>query len=85
VGGAGKSALVNRWLGRLQEDGWRGAQRVLGWSFYSHGTGAAGASSEAFTEEALSWLGYRGEPITSPWKKGECWPGSFARRGRCWS
>ena len=71
LGGAGKSSLVNRWLDRLQKDGWRGAERVLGWSFYREGTNSAGASSEAFIAEALDWLGYRGEPITSPWKKGE--------------
>ncbi len=71
LGGAGKSALVNRWLDGMQRDGWRGAERVLGWSFYSQGTQAAGASSEAFSEYALDWLGYKGEPITSPWKKGE--------------
>ena len=70
LGGAGKSALVNRWLDGMQRDGWRGAERVLGWSFYSQGTEAAGASSEAFTAYALDWLGYKGEPITSPWKKG---------------
>jgi len=33
-GGVGKSALVNRWLARLARRGYRGAQRVLGWSFY---------------------------------------------------
>jgi tetratricopeptide (TPR) repeat protein len=71
LGGAGKSALVNRWLDQMQRDGWRGAERVLGWSFYREGTNSAGASSEAFVAEALDWLGYRGEPITSPWKKGE--------------
>ncbi len=71
MGGAGKSALVNEWLDRLAADGWRGAARVLGWSFYSQGTEAVGASSEAFTEFALDWLGYEGEVITSPWKKGE--------------
>ncbi len=71
MGGAGKSALVNRWLDGLPRDGWRGAERVLGWSFYSQGTDAAGASSEAFTAYALDWLGYKGEPITSPWKKGK--------------
>ncbi len=53
MGGVGKSALVNAWLDRLAGDGWRGAERVLGWSFYSQGTEAAGASSEAFTEYAL--------------------------------
>ena len=71
LGGAGKSALVNRWLDGMQRDGWRGAERVLGWSFFSQGTDAAGASSEAFTAYALDWLGYKGEPIASPWRKGE--------------
>jgi hypothetical protein len=71
IGGAGKSALVNRWLDGLKADGWRGAERVLGWSFYSQGTDSAAASSEAFTEFALDWLGYEGEVITSPWAKGE--------------
>lgn len=71
MGGAGKSALVNEWLGRIQEDGWRGAERVLGWSFYSQGTDSVGASSEAFSEYALGWLGYEGDPITSPWRRGE--------------
>ncbi len=70
-GGIGKSALVNRWLDAVAADGWRDAERVLGWSFYSQGTDAAGASSEAFTEFALDWLGYEGEVITSPWRKGE--------------
>ena len=32
-GGAGKSALVNAWLLQLQTDGYRSANRVLGWSF----------------------------------------------------
>ncbi len=71
MGGAGKSALVNQWLDGMQRDGWRGAERVLGWSFYSQGTEAAGASSEAFTEYALDWFGYKGDVIKSPWKKGE--------------
>ena len=71
MGGTGKSALVNRWLDAVGADGWRGAERVLGWSFYSQGTDSTAASSEAFTESALEWLGYRGEPILSPWKKGE--------------
>ena len=71
MGGAGKSALVNAWLGRMQVDGWRGAERVLGWSFYSQGTEGTSASSDNFTAYALEWLGYDGEPITSPWLKGE--------------
>jgi hypothetical protein len=48
-GGMGKSALVSHWLGRMSADGWRGARRVLDWSFYSQGTeervtSAAGAA-----------------------------------------
>ncbi len=71
LGGAGKSALVNQWLDRLRAAGWRGAERVFGWSFYSQGTDAAGASGDAFTEYALEWFGYRGGVIQSGWKKGE--------------
>jgi hypothetical protein len=37
-GGVGKSALVARWLGQMAADGWRGARRVLDWSFYSQGS-----------------------------------------------
>jgi TIR domain len=37
-GGAGKSALVNEWLTNLHVDDYRGAEAVLGWSFYSQGT-----------------------------------------------
>ncbi|HZF12924.1 MAG TPA: TIR domain-containing protein, partial [Thermoanaerobaculia bacterium] len=37
-GGVGKSTLVARWLDPMAADGWRGARRVLDWSFYSQGT-----------------------------------------------
>ena len=40
-GGAGKSALLNEWLTRLRRDNYRGAEVVLGWSFYSQGTQGA--------------------------------------------
>ncbi|MFC1475372.1 TIR domain-containing protein [Candidatus Zixiibacteriota bacterium] len=36
-GGEGKTALVKEWLNQLRDDDWRGANRVLGWSFYSQG------------------------------------------------
>jgi tetratricopeptide (TPR) repeat protein len=78
AGGVGKSSLVNRWLDRMGQDGWRGAERVLGWSFYSQGTEATGASGDAFVDYALRWLGYEGQPITSPWEKGQ----ELARRMR---
>jgi hypothetical protein len=76
--GVGKSTLVNHWLDRLREDGWRGAERVLGWSFYSQGSEATGASGDAFVDYALRWLGYSGDPITSPREKGQ----ELARRVR---
>jgi len=69
-GGVGKSALANAWLKDLQAEDWRGAERVFGWSFYSQGTDATGASGDSFVNEALWWFGYQGEPITSPWEKG---------------
>lgn len=70
-GGTGKTALVKRWLDRLGQDRWRGAQRVYGWSFYSQGTGAdRQASDDHFLGEALAWFGVRYEPSLSPWDKG---------------
>ena len=56
-GGAGKSALVNEWLKRLQADSYRGAEVVLGWSFYSQGTKERAASAEEFLNWALDKLG----------------------------
>ncbi len=69
-GGVGKSTLINRWLDGLAADGWRGARRVFGWSFYNQGTDATGTSGDPFVEAALKEFGYRGEPLTSPWEKG---------------
>ena len=72
-GGIGKSALVNHWLGGLAADGWRGARRVYGHSFYSQGTRHETASTDAFINEALRWFGdeLRAEDRRSPWAKGE--------------
>jgi TIR domain-containing protein len=55
-GGAGKSALVNEWLKRLQADNYRGAEAVLGWSFYSQGSKERATSAEAFLNWALDKL-----------------------------
>ncbi len=69
-GGVGKSALVNTWLARMRDAGWRGAERVYGWSFYSQGTDRL-TSSDEFVDAALRWFG-DGEPEKgSPWDKGE--------------
>jgi hypothetical protein len=50
-GGAGKSALVNEWPTRLQADGYRGAESVLGWSFYSQGSKERATAADEFLTE----------------------------------
>ncbi len=69
-GGAGKSALVNEWLKRLQADNYRGADAVLGWSFYSQGTKERATSAEEFLNWALDKLSINLE-TTSASAKGE--------------
>jgi tetratricopeptide (TPR) repeat protein len=56
-GGVGKSALVGRWLDTLAADGWRGARRVLDWSFYSQGTEERITSADRFLDHALRFFG----------------------------
>ncbi len=62
-GGAGKSALVNEWLKRLQARGYGGAEIVLGWSFYNQGTKERATSADEFLDWALTKLGIT---ITAP-------------------
>ncbi len=69
-GGAGKSALVNEWLTRLQADGYRGADCVLGWSFYSQGSKERATSADEFLNWALAELGVT-VATTSASAKGE--------------
>jgi tetratricopeptide (TPR) repeat protein len=69
-GGAGKSALVNEWLKRLQADFYRGAERVQGWSFYSQGSKERPTSADEFLNWALNKLGVEVES-TSAVAKGE--------------
>ena len=53
-GGTGKTALMKEWLGKLRRDGWRGATRVYGWSFYSQGSDdKRQASEDGFLDYAL--------------------------------
>jgi hypothetical protein len=57
-GGVGKTALVVEWMARMARDGWRGAERVFDWSFYSQGTREQGAASaDAFIAAALEFFG----------------------------
>jgi tetratricopeptide (TPR) repeat protein len=70
LGGTGKTALVNRWLLDLQDDGWRGAERVFGWSFYSQGTRDSVTSAEPFIDAALRWFGDAEPAAGSPRDRG---------------
>ncbi|HSS79108.1 MAG TPA: toll/interleukin-1 receptor domain-containing protein [Thermoanaerobaculia bacterium] len=56
-GGVGKSALVARWMDRMAAGGWRGAARVLDWSFYSQGSRDQNTSAEPFIDYALRFFG----------------------------
>ena len=78
-GGAGKSALVNEWLNRLQGDNYRGAKLVLGWSFYSQGTKERATSADAFLDWAVGKLGVEAKS-TSAVAKGEAIAEAMMRR-----
>ena len=80
AGGVGKTTLVKRWLDRLKSDGWPGAERVYGWSFYSQGTSDdRQASDDAFLDDALRWFGVEHDPTLSPWDKGRLLAEAIAR------
>ena len=78
-GGAGKSALVNEWLARMQAENFRGAGAVLGWSFYSQGSKERATSADAFLHWALNRLGIKLE-TTSASAKGEAIAEALAKR-----
>ncbi|MBL8470421.1 MAG: ATP-binding protein [Rhodocyclaceae bacterium] len=70
-GGTGKTSLVTRWLDSLCSGGWRGAEQVFAWSFYSQGSGEdRQASEDGFLEAALIFFGVRIDAAASPWDKG---------------
>ena len=70
-GGVGKTALVNKWLLHVRDHGYRGAERVYGWSFYSQGASQdKQASGDEFLAAALTWFG-EGSPPRSAWEKGQ--------------
>ena len=62
IGGAGKTALMRRLVDRLAETDFPHAEKVLGWSAYSQGSGEnRNADSENFIIEALRFMGELGE------------------------
>lgn len=70
-GGVGKSTLVNKWLERMDRDGYRGARKVFGWSFFSQGTSERVTSADLFIDQALRFFGDPAPTEGSPWSKGE--------------
>lgn len=70
-GGMGKTSLVATWMAELALKGWRGAQRVFDWSFYSQGTNEqSAASSDTFISAALTAFGDADPVRGSPWDRG---------------
>jgi tetratricopeptide (TPR) repeat protein len=78
-GGAGKSALVNEWLKHMQAGHYRGAEAVLGWSFYSQGSKERATSAEPFLNWALDKLGIEINTISAT-SKGDAIAEALARR-----
>lgn len=73
IGGAGKSALLRRFLDALEEKGFPGAAKVYGWSAYSQGSGDnRNADADGFISKALRFFGHdlAKEPITDPVERG---------------
>ncbi len=68
-GGVGKSTLVWSWVQRMLVDGWRGAERVYAWSFYSQGANDQQVSADPFVHAALAWLGDADPSAGGPWEK----------------
>jgi tetratricopeptide (TPR) repeat protein len=79
-GGAGKSALMNEWLQKLQADNYRGAEAVLGWSFYSQGTKERATSAEQFLNWVIDRLGVKIETTSSTVKGEAIAQAMFGRR-----
>ena len=70
-GGTGKSALVNNWVRRSAQEGYRGAARVYAWSFWSQGSDQPQTSADPFIDAALRWFDDPDPTAGSPWDKGE--------------
>jgi hypothetical protein len=78
-GGTGKSALVNEWLERMRAENYRGADAVLGWSFYSQGSKERASSADQFLNWALEKLGIKLE-TTSASDRGKKIADALAKR-----
>lgn len=70
-GGVGKTSLIVHWLTRFAQDGFRGAERVFAWSFYSQGISDQTATAELFINDALEWFGDPNPAEGSPYSRGQ--------------
>lgn len=68
-GGAGKSSLLNRWIGEMAQERFCGAGLVYGWSFYRQGQSQT--TSDQFFAHALDWFGDPNPSAGSADDKGE--------------
>jgi TIR domain len=78
-GGTGKSALVNEWLKQMQADNYRGAEAVLGWSFYGQGNKECATSADEFLDWAIDKLRIKTD-TTNAGAKGEAIGDVLAQR-----
>ncbi|MCI5157146.1 MAG: hypothetical protein D3906_01670, partial [Candidatus Electrothrix sp. AUS1_2] len=68
MGGAGKTALMQKWI---DDEHWRGADAAYAYSFYSQGSSEdKQASAAEFFDSALAWFGHDGSVIRSEHDKG---------------
>lgn len=66
--GMGKTAVISHWLKRMQAERYRGAERVLGWSFSA--LQGRETSADEFLVYALNACGDPEPDKGSPWNKG---------------
>lgn len=68
MGGAGKTALMQKWI---DDERWRGADAAYAYSFYLQGSSEdKQASAAEFFDSALAWFGHDGSVIRSEHDKG---------------
>ena len=71
MGGTGKTSLLKHWLDKFVASGYRGAQAVFTWSFYSQGSAEnKQVSTDDFFESALRFFGYTEENLPAPHDRG---------------
>lgn len=71
MGGTGKTSLLKYWLDQFIASGYRGAEAVFTWSFYSQGSAEnKQTSTDDFFESALRFFGYAEQSLPPPHERG---------------